>query len=52
MLFRSVVAYLVSKGIAADRLAARGYGEANPLVPNDSRDNMARNRRIEFKTLN
>ena len=48
----AVVAYLVSKGIAADRLVAHGYGEAAPLVPNDSKDNMARNRRIEFKTLN
>lgn len=48
----AVVAYLVSKGIAADRLVAHGYGEASPLVPNDSKDNMARNRRIEFKTLN
>ena len=48
----AVVAYLVSKGIAADRLAAHGYGEASPLVLNDTKDNMARNRRIEFKTLN
>ncbi len=47
----AVVRYLVSKGIAADRLVAHGYGEASPLVPNDSKDNMARNRRIEFKTL-
>jgi len=47
----AVVAYLVSKGIAADRLVAHGYGEASPLVLNDTKDNMARNRRIEFKTL-
>lgn len=47
----AVVRYLVSKGIATDRLVAQGYGEASPLVPNDSKDNMARNRRIEFKTL-
>ncbi len=45
----SVIAYLVSKGIAADRLAAHGYGETLPLVANDSPANMARNRRIEFK---
>ena len=48
----SVVAYLVAKGIPATRLQPRGYGEATPLVPNDSAANMARNRRIEFKVLN
>lgn len=47
----AVVAYLVAKGIPATRLIARGYGEAQPLVPNDSTANMARNRRIEFKVL-
>jgi len=48
----AVIAYLVSKGIAANRLTARGYGEAFPLVSNDSAANMTRNRRIEFKALN
>ena len=47
----AVMAYLVSKGIAADRLVAHGYGESQPLVSNDSSANMARNRRIEFKVL-
>ena len=47
----AVVAYLVTKGISADRLTVRGYGEVQPLVPNDSAPNMARNRRIEFKVL-
>ena len=48
----SVIAYLTSKGIPADRLSPRGYGESQPLVPNDTPANMARNRRIEFKVLN
>ena len=48
----AVVAYLTAKGIQADRLTAQGYGEAQPLVANDSPDNMARNRRIEFKVRN
>ena len=47
----SVVAYVVSKGIAADRLVAKGYGETMPKVPNDSKDNRATNRRVEFKRL-
>lgn len=32
---QSVVDYLISKGIAADRLEARGYGEAQPKVVDD-----------------
>lgn len=48
----SVITYLTTKGIPAERLVARGHGEAQPLVANDSAANMARNRRIEFKVLN
>ena len=48
----SVIDYLVTKGIPADRLTAHGYGEAVPLVANDSAENMGRNRRIEFKVIN
>ena len=48
----SVIGYLVAKGIPTDRMAPRGYGEAAPLVANDSAENRARNRRIEFKVIN
>ena len=48
----AVIAYLTTKGIPAARLAAHGYGEAQPLVANDSAANMGRNRRIEFMVLN
>ena len=34
-------------GIDAARVTTVGYGEAKPLVPNDSRENRAKNRRIE-----
>jgi outer membrane protein OmpA-like peptidoglycan-associated protein/polyisoprenoid-binding protein YceI len=47
----AVRTWLIGKGIAADRLTARGYGENLPLVTNDTAANMARNRRIEFKVL-
>ncbi len=47
----SVVDYLVSKGVDAARLTPKGYGEAVPLVANDTAENRARNRRIEFKVL-
>lgn len=30
---REVMNYLISKGIAADRLSSAGYGETDPLVP-------------------
>ncbi len=45
-----VVRYLVSKGIAAERLTAVGAGEEKPLVPNTTPDNRAKNRRVEFTT--
>ena len=48
---KSVAAYLVDKGIEQDRITAEGFGEANPAFPNDSADNKARNRRIEFSTV-
>jgi OOP family OmpA-OmpF porin len=48
----SVIEYLVEKGIDASRLTPKGYGEAVPLLANDSAENRARNRRIEFKVLN
>jgi outer membrane protein OmpA-like peptidoglycan-associated protein len=44
----SVKAYLEKKGIATDRLVAKGYGMNQPLVPNDSVANKALNRRVQF----
>jgi chemotaxis protein MotB len=40
-----------SAGIPAARLSAVGYGEYRPLVPNDTRDNRAKNRRVEIHIL-
>lgn len=39
---------LVAQGVAAERIAAAGFGWSRPLVPNTTRDNLARNRRVEF----
>lgn len=44
----SVMSYLVSKGIDAARLTAVGYGESAPIAPNDSAENMAKNRRVDL----
>jgi OOP family OmpA-OmpF porin len=45
---RSVAAYLVRAGVSARRLEAVGYGASQPKAPNDTDDNKAKNRRIEF----
>ena len=42
----AVIAALASRGVSADRLYAVGYGETLPLVPNTSKANKAKNRRI------
>lgn len=44
----TVLRFLVDKGVDPVRLTATGYGEVLPLVANDSRENRARNRRVEF----
>jgi outer membrane protein OmpA-like peptidoglycan-associated protein len=44
----AVKLYLVSKGIKAERLEAEGFGGTKPIAPNDTPENKARNRRIEF----
>lgn len=43
--------YLISKGINADRIVAKGYGESKPVVENNSPENNALNRRVEFTIL-
>ncbi len=45
----SVVRFLVSKGIPAERLAATGFGEFQPLDQGEDEIAFRRNRRIELK---
>ncbi len=40
--------WLVRAGVDASRLEARGYGQEQPLVPNITAANRARNRRVQF----
>jgi outer membrane protein OmpA-like peptidoglycan-associated protein len=53
----SAVDYVVSKGIARDKIIAKGYGETIPVAPNElpnGEDNpigRAKNRRTEFKVI-
>lgn len=48
---QSVVDYLISKGINKERLIAKGYGETNPIISNDTEEGRQLNRRTEFKIL-
>ena len=48
---RSVMEYILSKGIATDRITSHGYGETMPVAPNDTPENRQLNRRVEFKIL-
>ena len=49
---KSVMHYLVSKGVDAARLTSAGYGESKPVVDNDSAANMAKNRRVDLVVTN
>ena len=54
---KSVVDYLVNKGIDPSRLVSKGYGESNPIAENqnpdgsDNPDGRQKNRRTEFKII-
>jgi len=43
--------YLTKKGISKERLVPNGFGETKPLVPNDTEDGRAKNRRVELRVL-
>ena len=47
----SVRTWLISHGVPAERLEAKGYGETKPLVPNVTEGNRQRNRRVQFIIL-
>jgi len=48
---KSVVEYLISKGIVAARLEFKGYGLQQPIAPNETDEGRQLNRRTEFKIL-
>jgi outer membrane protein OmpA-like peptidoglycan-associated protein len=48
---KSVVEYLISAGISADRLTYKGYGEDQPISTNETENGRQLNRRTEFKIL-
>ena len=43
--------YLLSQGVPPERIKAQGYGKTRPKVANDTPENQAINRRVEFEIL-
>lgn len=48
---KSVMAYVISKGIDPNRLVAKGYGQTVPIASNKTAAGKAQNRRTEVKIL-
>jgi outer membrane protein OmpA-like peptidoglycan-associated protein len=48
---KAVVAWLVNKGIAPQRLIAKGFGASKPVAPNTTEAGMALNRRTQLVVL-
>ncbi|MFK7965184.1 MAG: OmpA family protein [Burkholderiaceae bacterium] len=46
---QAVVDYLVERGVPADQLIPKGYGETRPVDTNRTEAGRARNRRIDFR---
>jgi len=45
---KSVMKAISQRGVAESRLTAKGYGMTRPIVPNDTEQNRALNRRVQF----
>ncbi len=46
---KAVKSFLVTNGIAADRMTTAGYGEAVPIADNNTPEGKSLNRRVEFE---
>ena len=44
----AVMQYLISQGVDPSLISAHGYGEADPVAPNDTASGRAQNRRVEL----
>ena len=45
------MAYLEKAGVDASRMEPVGFGESRPKVPNTSKSNKEKNRRVEFSIV-
>ena len=48
---RTVMNYLISRGVPAARLRSQGFGETMPVADNTTADGRMRNRRVEIKIV-
>ena len=48
----AVKAYLISRGLSAAVLTAKGYGKAKPVASNGTAEGRAQNRRVAFEVTN
>jgi OmpA-OmpF porin, OOP family len=48
---RSVMEYIISKGIDKSRITSNGYGETKPVATNETDEGRQLNRRVEFTIL-
>ena len=46
---KAVMDYFIKSGISRDRLSFKAFGETKPKVDNDTPENRALNRRVEFE---
>jgi OOP family OmpA-OmpF porin len=48
---QAVAKYLAEKGVAMDRLTAKGYGQDKPIADNTTSAGKQKNRRVELYPL-
>ncbi|MFH2141836.1 MAG: OmpA family protein [Bacteroidota bacterium] len=48
---QAVADYVISKGVKADRITSKGYGQTRPVGFNKDKEGRERNNRIEFKII-
>jgi outer membrane protein OmpA-like peptidoglycan-associated protein len=48
---KAVRDYLLKNGVKTERVQYEGYGETVPIGPNDTEEDRAKNRRVEFEIL-
>lgn len=48
---QAVASYLTSRGVNANRVRSKGFGESNPIASNDTESGRAQNRRVEILIL-
>jgi outer membrane protein OmpA-like peptidoglycan-associated protein len=48
---KSVRDYMVSRGVKAASISARGYGPDQPIADNSTREGLMKNRRVELRRL-